>query len=402
MRKVLILLLLAIFVMPSRAQNLYEIEKIIKEIPDNDPVAFWQTLKRDLKENKEMLKAIDKRKKSMDEALGRLPDFSVYPEYVKSRAVDTEDAEQIIKTIEEVTHIHEALPLVNFYVVKDDNHPDAGMYPDGTCEINSYWLHSNNPIEELIAVSCHEIGHFICNHRIRDTWNVVKAEKRNKILAEIGTGLTMGAYAGSQIYAAQYGAAQSYQAQQQMYNNLATVGRNAVYEGEWYANYRQRFMYFRNSETEADEIAFWFMEKNGIDPIHLINLFKKLAAEPQIELTKQMKKVMDHPEWDKRIKHIKKLYKKHHKPNMKENQVLAAYNKITREQSEKVPGTVYMDKSGMLHAKSSCQGLKYSKLDYETNKDKLTEEPKFCKHCFSDKEITDLMIEITSKQISFP
>ena len=351
----------------------YGIEKIIKNVPENEPVLFWKTLKREHPQNVKMIKALNNNNKSMMEALGSLPKIRGIRNYVINKSVKSNKANNLTNLLENVTKISVAYPDVKMFVVNDDS-PNAGMYPDGTCEINSYWLSNNASIEELIAISCHEIGHFIMQHRVRDTWKTVKAAKRNQMWAQIGTGIAMGAYAGSQIYAAQNGVAQSNQAQQQNYTNIAKAGVQAMYNGLWYAENRQKFSYERDSEVESDIIAFWFMEKNGVDPIHLINLFKRFEAEAP-KLTKKQRKILNHPEWSERVKVIEKLYKKHHKTNF--------VSRVLRDlpTTTDIGDFLYIDENNLVHTDRGCQMIKGK---YEWCKLKnLVIVSKVCNECVS-------------------
>ena len=78
--------------------------------------------------------------------------------------------------------------------------------------------------EEIVALLAHEIAHYILNHAVNDMWRTAKAVKRNKTWAEVGTVLAAGAYGASQIHSAQYGVQHSAEAQQQMYDNILSVG----------------------------------------------------------------------------------------------------------------------------------------------------------------------------------
>lgn len=313
--KNILVALFVLFCIPVSAQFLSDaaiVEGIYKKIPNNDPCAFWMTLSQEHPQNIAIMKAIKNRKKSMVQAFNELN--LQRPEYIRSyvsrRSINTPEAKELIKSIERIVNAERSFPAIKFFVVEDHTQ-NACMFYDGSCAINSYWLNSDAKIEELVALCCHETAHYALIHVIRDAWKKVKAAKRNAIWAEIGTGLAMGVYAGSQMYSAQYGVAQSNEAQQQMYNNITAAGINAYNEGQWIAEFRQKFKYKRETETEADEVAFWFMEKNDIDPIHLINLFKKMGSD-KVRLTREEKKTSEHPEMSKRIKHLEKMYKRYH------------------------------------------------------------------------------------------
>ena len=378
MKKSLVFLMIS-FTLTSFAQydNLaYDIEKIVKNVPDNDPVGFWKALKSNHPQNEEMRNALKNNKKSLIDALSSLPSIKGIRNYVENKSITNNKANGLIKILEDVTKIGDAYPDVKLFVVNDDS-PNAGMYPDGTCEINSYWLSNNACMEELVAISCHEIGHFIMQHRIRDTWKTVKAANRNQIWAQIGTGIAMGAYAGSQIYAAQNGVAQSNQAQQQMYGNIVKAGVQASYEGLWYAENRQKFGYERESEAESDIIAFWFMEKNGIDPIYIIKLYKKFE-EDSPKYTKEQRKILSHPEWIKRVKVLEKLYKKHHKTNFKSRQ-LGNLPKTTE-----LGDYICVDEDDIVHTDYRCPMRKG--LYKWVNLNKILIVSKVCTECVSDSD----------------
>ncbi len=311
--KQLLLLLLVTLSGPVFAQysdEISTIEKLVRDVPNNDPKAFWMALKNHPQLN-EAKKAISKKKKSMVETLNSMPDVSNVRNVVRKLAIYTEETRALIDRMDDITKLESTFPRIKMYVVPD-NTPNARMALEGTCMINSYWLNPDVKTEELVGVCCHEAAHYLLMHQVRDLWKKIKAAKRNAFWAELGTGLAAGAYAYSQINAAQNGVAQSYQAQQQMYNNIAQAGVNAYNEGQWYAENRQKWLYMRQTETEADVVAFWFMEKNGIDPIHLINAFKKMEPYEPV-LTKEQKKELDHPELSKRIRLLEKLYRKYHK-----------------------------------------------------------------------------------------
>lgn len=323
MRKILLVqfALLALLAFPVQAQpyDTNSIEYVIKKVPNNDPKEFWMTLYYNHPQNIAMRRAIDKNKASIVQTINSFPrkeNIRKYLEFeMEQEAINSDKANELIAKLKEITQVDNSFTDIKFYVAPG-NAPNACMYMDGTCVINSYWIDSDTKIEELVAICCHEIAHYALSHVIRNAWSKSKAAKRNAVWAEIGTGVAMGAYAASQMYSAQYGVSQSNSAQQQMYENLAKAGANAYYEGQWIAEFRQKYKYKRESETEADEVAFWFMEKNGIDPIHLINVFKRLEMYSPT-LMKEARKTADHPEMKKRVKHLEAMYKIHHKKKRK-------------------------------------------------------------------------------------
>lgn len=313
MKKILFLMLVFVSLSAHAQYRLGEprIEEIVKNVSANNPKDFWMTLYNNHPHNIRIDKAIHKQKKSMVQVLNTLPDMTGYREYVAARAINSNEARNLIDTLNAITKIESTFPNVKFFVIEKKS-PNASMSIDGTGIINSYWLEAGTNFDELVAICCHEAAHFVLSHIIRDKWNTVKAAKTNAVLAEVGTGLAMATYAAGQIYAASNGVAQSSEAQQQMYSNIAVAGINAYYDGILYAETRQSHKYSRDSETEADEVAFWFMEKNGIDPIHLINMFKRMESM-QPEMTRAEGKISDHPSMKKRVSHLESLYRDFHK-----------------------------------------------------------------------------------------
>ena len=77
---------------------------------------------------------------------------------------------------------------------------------------------------------------------------------------------------------------------------------------------------------EADETAFWFLERNGVDPKHFINFLIKMNRRTPSYLKKIKTKYSSHPDISKRIQHLEKLYRKYHNNNFMPNKLLKEYN----------------------------------------------------------------------------
>lgn len=60
------------------------------------------------------------------------------------------------------------------YIVKDDE-PNAGIFPNGALLINAGILARIHTEDELVALLCHEVNHFVGNHYLS---NIAKAQKR--------------------------------------------------------------------------------------------------------------------------------------------------------------------------------------------------------------------------------
>ena len=231
---------------------------------------FWLSIYNNHPRNIEVDKKIRKKNGRMTDAFNSLKYMDGWRDYVSSRSVKSDDAQKLIASVEEMIKIENTFPAVKLFVV-DGNTPNVVMSIDGTLMINSYWLEPDAKIEELIAICCHEASHYVIVHEIRDRLNAIEDEYK-------------------------------------MYRDLS----KDYYDVLWNLDVKQTYMYKIQTEEEADEVAFWFMEKNGIDPIHFINLLKRMESSEPV-LSRAHGKVSNHQDMSKRIKSLEYLYKFKHK-----------------------------------------------------------------------------------------
>lgn len=154
---------------------------------------------------------------------------------------------------------------------------------------------------ELIAVCAHEMSHHILKHILAKEYSFLKKQKKNQVWAEIGTGLTVGAVAASQVYAGIYGGVQ--------YNTDWGAYTQSVYNDysndAFHASINYRYRYSREEEAEADIIAFRFLQWLGYDGYEFISMLKKID-----DGIMKTKKNFDHPVTIQRIRLIGMLFKK--------------------------------------------------------------------------------------------
>lgn len=100
------------------------------------------------------------------------------------------------------------LVLVNLEFVNKEliriaanNEFNASTFPDGYILINT-GLFSKLTYNELLAVCAHELVHYMFNHSLANEYAYIKKQKSNKLWAEIGGGLLMGASAFADGYSA--------------------------------------------------------------------------------------------------------------------------------------------------------------------------------------------------------
>lgn len=153
---------------------------------------------------------------------------------------------------------------------------------------------------ELIAVCAHEMSHHILKHILATEYSYLKKQKRNQVLAEIGTGLTVGAVVASQAYAGVYGAQSNTD-----WGSYAQNVYNDYSNDAYHASVNYKFRYSREDEAEADIIAFRFLQWLGYDGYEFITMLKKID-----DGILKTKKNFDHPVTIERIRLIGMLFKK--------------------------------------------------------------------------------------------
>ena len=359
-----------------------DVTKLARNYDNNNPAMFWYKLGTEHPQIKNMKKAIDQKKPAMQIVAQALGDLSSLRPRARNLASKDSKYVELINHMYEITGIRNVYSQVEFFVV-DNSEMDACMYPEGTCFINTGLIEKASDLGEVVGAVAHEIAHFVLWHTINDCWRTAKAIQRNQTWAGIGTIVAMGAYGASQINSAQYGVSQSNQAQQQMYNNIASAGIRIREEIGLRTDIFTRLRYERETEEEADETAFWFLEKNGFDPIHLINLYKKIDAQtPSYLKQKKNEKYSNHPIMSNRIKNLEAMYKKFHNPGYIQNNILENNkNKDSSVQKEYSGSTVFVDIKGRFHASKKCKTLKKIGLAFTINTDRLTAEPEICMEC---------------------
>lgn len=126
---------------------------------------------------------------------------------------------------------------------------------------------------ELLAVCAHEMAHCACEHVSLSVWKGAKKAKKNRMWADIGAGLAIGAFAATSAYSGSYGQDVSH------FNNIianSDILFNNAYGYADDATLKYRYRYSRNEESEADIIAYRFMEQLGYGGENVLSMLKKL------------------------------------------------------------------------------------------------------------------------------
>lgn len=127
--------------------------------------------------------------------------------------------------------------------------------------------------EEILAVCAHEMAHCVCEHVVMSLWKETKKRKVNKMWADIGTGLFIGTVAATSGYAGANGQDVSH------FNDIiahSDILFNGAYNYAEDATIKYRYRYSRDEESEADILAYRFMEALGYGGEHLLSMLKKI------------------------------------------------------------------------------------------------------------------------------
>lgn len=316
MKKYITLLMLCVSMLAS-AQDTYitsTLHSYMKAIPDNNPEKFWEGLHKLHRQVKAMQKAKENNKASMREALEGMGNIYRIRTRAEKDGIKNDTVARWLDSLSLKLGIVGADYYAKFYLVPA-NEINAVSYPDGTFLIYTGLLSNIENEEELIGILAHETAHLTLWHVLNDKWRTIKAVKQNQMWAEIGTGLAFGAYSYAQMSYASNGAAIPQDEYQRVSQQIADAGVAIREDVTARTKVFTKLRYMRDTEEEADEAAFWFMEKNGYDPINYINFWKRyydsLPAYKK-QASKKKEKYSTHPDIPKRIKKLEWLYKKYH------------------------------------------------------------------------------------------
>ena len=275
MRKILVLLFLVLVPVWLAAQTKdvkkavrkYDLPYLRSAIVRDYPSEFWGLIMMKDKGVLRYNKAREKGDKTLSEAYSAIvcADANIQPDIlvggynkVLSRLVSDLGIEKIT----------ERKPIRVIY----DNEINASMDYDGQMRIN-LGCFTRLSYKELLAVCAHEMAHYYCKHVVLSVWKTARKQKRNRMWADIGSSLAIGAIAATSAYGAYNGQDMSY------YNNIisnADILYNNAYNYADNATLKYRYRYNREEETQADIIAYRFMEQMGYGGDNVLSLLKKI------------------------------------------------------------------------------------------------------------------------------
>lgn len=232
------------------------------------PTDFWNTIIANDKNVAKYNNAVKKNDKTLNAAYNALV---VYDNQTQTYEYITTEYNDIVERLVYDLGIGELTYKKPVKVIMDET-INASMDYTGQMRINKgcfiYLTY-----KELLAVCAHEMAHYACAHVITSVWKVAKKQKTNRAWASLGTALTVGMVAGASMYGGSNGVDVSH------LNDLiahSDILLGAAYADADQATVRYKYRYSRNDESEADIIAYRFMEQMGYGGEHVLSLLRKL------------------------------------------------------------------------------------------------------------------------------
>lgn len=311
MRRSILLIFLVVLTTASYSKSakswVQELDLVdISSLNSKDVTSFWNAERNADADYNTLLQAVQKNKKSVMTAKANINKFlsSSYSDrnYI---TINDSTAEVICDCIERDLHIEdirraypEAAGNLKFKIAAN-NEFNASTFPDGYILINT-GLFSKLNYNELLAVSAHELVHYMFSHSLANEYAYIKKQKSNQLWAEIGGALIVGANAFADGYSAGLTGQQSNNGQYYavMYQGIID---DAAESAE-----RFKFRYSRKDELQADILGFRYLQFLGYDPRSFLTMLEKIGVEND----KYYDKKSSHPKTELRIEVIKTLLEK--------------------------------------------------------------------------------------------
>ncbi len=289
MKHISILVTLLLMAAVSTAQNKkfdklikeFDVKEYVKDLDRDEPKLFWEAVFRNNKTLNKLLDAIDKKKKSANQAKMDL----YYSKKVSSEYLDNlplvDELQDVTDTLAMISGIKEVYPAAEIHVTFD-NEENAFTNPDGRIFFTSGLVMNENISDVgLLGICAHEITHFVLQHSMTRAYAYRRKENKNKVIAGIAATVTI----ATNAYAQANGAAG-----EESWENVEKINANLFEDVGKNAN-KYRYKYSREQELEADIIAYRFLEWMGLGGENYINALKALGYEDEISYDDES----DHP-----------------------------------------------------------------------------------------------------------
>lgn len=250
--------------------NKYDAKYLTREGGFEKPEHFWATFLKYDKRNAYLEMANNKKDESLNNSLMAL---SYKESTLKDDNRTTFNYDSIVNKL--VVDLGMENLAKECPIIIDNNYSiNASMNAFGQMRIN-YGCFVRLPYYQLLAVCAHEMAHYICSHVIMRVWKSAKKYKINRMWADIGASLFIGATAATATYGSYYG-------QDTSHFNKIIANAGVIYEEACEyaddATIKYSYRYSRGEESEADIIAYRFMEQNGYGGENVYYMLKTLYS----------------------------------------------------------------------------------------------------------------------------
>ena len=181
-----------------------------------------------------------------------------------------------------------------FYVIKD-NALNAFAAPGGYIFIFSGLIEVMDEVDELAAVTSHEIGHVSGRHLAH------RIEQTKKIGLATMAGMLAGVLIGGKA-------------------------AGAIMTGSMAASIQKQLSYSRNDERHADQLGFKYMDQAGFDPSGMIATLKKIQQGHWLGTDRIPSYLLTHPGGPERISNVESMMT--HYIRKPENRKVAQFRRL--------------------------------------------------------------------------
>lgn len=256
----------------------YDVIQYLPPTCDKNPGTFWRAITENNHEFQQQMKKFDNPKGLAKKALQKIGDYSSGNTTMteNQRKLSTDIAKKMLGDGDNYGMV---------FAVSSDEEWNAYSLPDGRVYINKGLLNKLDYDEEMIlGILAHEVAHYLLRHQLVHEYKSLKKEQQNNIGAAIGA---VGTAVGN-IAAASAGVDKDYGSEQYT---------------QWFDSAKKqstlaRFKYSRDEETEADIIAYRFLEWTGHNPENYALALEKINIDYLI--TKDDKE-REHPTTEFRV-----------------------------------------------------------------------------------------------------
>ena len=253
--------------------DLLELKPVQGKFKDS-PHLFWQYLKENNKRYNEAVSAARKGKakeaqKAIGAAIAEIRSTYIPDEYISGIT-------ELLDSLKSGSGISKLFPREAKLFLDPTEYPNAFSLPDGTVFI-TYGLMKQLRFDYnlLMAAYAHELAHFVLQHSFCRIYFCDKKAKKNKLLTDIFTAVSVSAAAYSDLKFAEAGI--STNTTQNAVQLWIALDKAQLKDSKSY-----QMRYDREQEYEADILGYRFLESIGIDGAYYIDMLKSIKSDLEI------------------------------------------------------------------------------------------------------------------------